>query len=55
VGDIIVSGVMHQFHGHMVKNIEFVTFSNERAFSEQAHDTPRLPTISYWQQHIHEI
>jgi hypothetical protein len=28
---------------------------NERTFSEQAHDTPRLPTMSYWQQYIHEI
>jgi hypothetical protein len=24
------------------------TNRNERTFSEQAHDTPRLPTISYW-------
>ena len=32
-----------------------ISIENERTFSEQAHDTPRLPTISYWQQYIHEI
>jgi hypothetical protein len=26
---------------------------HKRTFSQQAHDTPRLPTVSYW--HIHEI
>jgi hypothetical protein len=32
-----------------------VTVKNERTFSERAHSTPRLPSISYWRQHIHEI
>jgi hypothetical protein len=38
-------------HQHVNNNF----FFNERTFSEQAHDTPRLPAISYWQQQIHEI
>jgi hypothetical protein len=29
--------------------------TNEKTFRERAHDTPLLPTISYWRQHIHEI
>jgi hypothetical protein len=32
-----------------------VTVKNERTFSERSHSSPRLPSISYWRQHIHEI
>jgi hypothetical protein len=39
-------------NGSLRKDMKQITQHNERTFSEQAHDTPRLPTLSYWQQYI---